>query len=128
MPENPENRPFDVSSTPAPPWNAPSSPLEEPPMAKGTPSMTDAPLMGPPMGEAPRHMPEPLNKTDLAAIGLAIVGALNWGLVGLFNRNLVSGLFGKNTFLSRTVYATVGAAGAYAIYSAAKARRAGQAI
>jgi uncharacterized membrane protein YuzA (DUF378 family) len=88
----------------------------------------DAPLAPlPPAPLATPPVPEPLNKTDMTALGLAIVGALNWGLVGLFNRNLVSGLFGKNTLLSRTVYATVGAAGAYAIFSAAKARRVAQA-
>ncbi len=39
---------------------------------------------------------------------LVLVGALNWGLVGLFNFNLVSALLGDMTFLSRTVYILVG--------------------
>lgn len=41
---------------------------------------------------------------------LVIIGALNWGLVGLFNFNLVSTIFGDMTFLSRTVYILVGLA------------------
>lgn len=40
---------------------------------------------------------------------LLIVGGLNWGLVGLFDFNLVSALFGDMTPLSRIIYALVGA-------------------
>lgn len=39
---------------------------------------------------------------------LVIVGALNWGLVGLFEFDLVQSLFGEMTFLTRTVYNLVG--------------------
>ena len=39
---------------------------------------------------------------------LVIIGALNWGLVGIFNFNLVSFLFGDMTTLSRIVYILVG--------------------
>jgi len=39
---------------------------------------------------------------------LVIVGGLNWGLVGLFNFNLVSALFGDMSALSRIVYVLVG--------------------
>lgn len=41
---------------------------------------------------------------------LVIIGALNWGLVGLFNINLVALLFGEMTVLARIVYALVGLA------------------
>ena len=41
---------------------------------------------------------------------LVIIGALNWGLVGLFNFNLVSTLLGDMSFLSSTVYILVGLA------------------
>ena len=40
---------------------------------------------------------------------LLIVGGLNWGLIGLFDFNLVSALFGEMSTLSRIVYALVGA-------------------
>ena len=47
---------------------------------------------------------------------LVIIGALNWGLIGLLEFDLVATLFGGSTsFLSRTVYALVGIAGIYAI-------------
>lgn len=40
---------------------------------------------------------------------LLIVGGLNWGLVGLFNFDLVAALFGEMSPLSRIVYVLVGA-------------------
>ncbi|CAH2215184.1 DUF378 domain-containing protein [Tepidibacter aestuarii] len=50
------------------------------------------------------------------ALVLVIIGALNWGLIGLLNFDLVATLFGGSTsFISRTVYALVGLAGIYAI-------------
>lgn len=54
------------------------------------------------------------------ALALVIVGALNWLLVGLFEWDLITALFGGDTFrassdLSRFIYALVGLAGIYAI-------------
>jgi uncharacterized membrane protein YuzA (DUF378 family) len=51
-----------------------------------------------------------------AALWLAVVGALNWGLVGIFDFDLVRGLLGGESStnasaLSRAVYAIVGLAG-----------------
>jgi uncharacterized membrane protein YuzA (DUF378 family) len=51
-----------------------------------------------------------LNKVTLL---LLIVGGLNWGLVGLFNFDLVAALFGEMSTLSRIVYAMVGASALY---------------
>ncbi|XMB86331.1 DUF378 domain-containing protein [Mycoplasmatota bacterium WC44] len=49
-----------------------------------------------------------LQKTALV---LTLVGALNWGLIGLFGFDLVAFIFGgATTFLSRTVYSLVGVA------------------
>ena len=42
---------------------------------------------------------------------LAIVGALNWGLVGAFNMNLVEQLLGVGTTLTKAVYILVGISG-----------------
>lgn len=39
---------------------------------------------------------------------LVLIGALNWGLVGLFELDLVALLFGDMTILSRIVYSMVG--------------------
>ena len=47
---------------------------------------------------------------------LVIIGGLNWGLVGLFQFNLVSALFGGNLyFIARIIYALVGIAAAWSI-------------
>ena len=51
-----------------------------------------------------------------ALLIIAIIGALNWGLVGFFNWNLVDAIFGggareETSGLSRVIYAIVGLAG-----------------
>ena len=51
---------------------------------------------------------------------LVIVGALNWGLVGLFNYNLVQALLGDMTPAARVVYTLVGVAGLLKILSCFK--------
>ena len=48
------------------------------------------------------------NALDWIAQILLIVGGLNWGLVGLFNLDLVAALFGQGTMVSRIVYVLVG--------------------
>lgn len=52
---------------------------------------------------------------DAIALILVIVGAINWGLIGLFNFNLVSMLFGNMSALSRIIYTLVGIAGLWSI-------------
>ena len=42
---------------------------------------------------------------------LAIIGCVNWGLVGIFNFNLVEFLFGDGTILTRVVYVVVAISG-----------------
>ena len=50
--------------------------------------------------------------TTIATI-LASIGALNWGLIGLLNFNLVSFLFGDLSMITRLVYILVGISGLY---------------
>lgn len=45
------------------------------------------------------------------ALVITIIGAVNWGLIGLLDFDLVAMLFGAGSFLSRTVYTLVGIAG-----------------
>ena len=52
---------------------------------------------------------------DIIALILVIVGAINWGLIGLFGFNLVDSLFGIGTALSRIVYTLVGISGIWCI-------------
>ena len=61
---------------------------------------------------------------DWLSIILVIACALNWGLIGLFNFDLVAALLGGPTsILSKLVYGVVGLAGAYMIYLIAKLKR-----
>ncbi len=50
---------------------------------------------------------------DYFALTIAIVGAVNWGLIGFFDWNLVASLFGSMSLVSRIVYALVGLCGLY---------------
>jgi uncharacterized protein len=61
---------------------------------------------------------DPVDSRDLTASALVAVGALNWGLVGLFNVDLVAALFGPRSRLSRLVYIGVGASAVYLIAQA----------
>ena len=47
---------------------------------------------------------------DYTALVIAIIGALNWGLIGIFNLDLVAFLFGPATLASNIVYAIIGIA------------------
>ncbi len=46
---------------------------------------------------------------------LAIIGALNWGLVGAFDINLVSALFGEGGYITRLIYVLVGLSGLWLV-------------
>ena len=52
---------------------------------------------------------------DTIALVLIIIGALNWGLVGIFNFNLVDAIFGAMSIISRIIYILVGISGLWAI-------------
>ena len=52
---------------------------------------------------------------DCLALTIAIIGAINWGLIGFFSFDLVAFIFGNMSWLSRIVYALVGIAGLYII-------------
>ena len=50
---------------------------------------------------------------DSFALTIAIIGAVNWGLIGIFSFDLVAFLFGDMSWLSRIVYTLVGICGLY---------------
>lgn len=65
---------------------------------------------------------------DRAALVLVIIGALNWGAVGLFGFDLVAFICGGQTAaLSRIVYALVGIAGLWCVSLLFRERAAGDA-
>lgn len=53
---------------------------------------------------------------DVIAAILLVIGGLNWGLVGLFNFNLVEFIFGQFPIIVRTIYGVVGLAALYQIF------------
>lgn len=49
------------------------------------------------------------------ALTIAIIGAINWGLIGLFEFDLVASIFGTMSMFSRIIYTLVGISGLYLI-------------
>lgn len=52
---------------------------------------------------------------DCITLTITIIGAVNWGLIGFFDFNLVATIFGSMSWLSRIIYALVGISGLYLI-------------
>lgn len=52
---------------------------------------------------------------DYTVLTIVLIGAINWGLIGFFDFDLVSTLFGQMSMLTRIIYAVVGIGGLYAI-------------
>ena len=55
------------------------------------------------------------NIVDSLAFILVLIGAINWGLVGLFSLDVVALIFGDMTLLSRIIYIVIGAAAVYLV-------------
>jgi hypothetical protein len=53
----------------------------------------------------------------IIAFVLTVIGALNWGLVGIFNFDLVAGLFGQMRMITRLIYILVGISGIITLLS-----------
>ncbi len=52
---------------------------------------------------------------DYIALVLVVIGAINWGLVGILDFDLVRVLFGDMSILSRIIYIVIGVAGLYSL-------------
>ena len=52
---------------------------------------------------------------DKIALLLIIIGAINWGLIGFFEFNLVDTIFGTMSIISRIIYSLVGLSGLWGI-------------
>lgn len=50
---------------------------------------------------------------DYTALVITVIGAINWGLIGLFRLDLVALLFGQLSWISRIVYVIVAICGLY---------------
>ena len=58
---------------------------------------------------------ESMKTINYLALTIAIIGAINWGLIGLLNFDLVAFIFGEMSWISRIVYTLVGLSGIYLI-------------
>ena len=56
-----------------------------------------------------------MNTLYKICLGLVIIGAINWGMIGVFDVNLVSLIFGKESIISNIVYALVGISGLFCV-------------
>ena len=52
---------------------------------------------------------------DKIALVLIIIGAINWGLIGIFKFNLVDSIFGTMSVISRIIYTLVGISGIWGL-------------
>ena len=59
---------------------------------------------------------------NLLAMVLLLIGGLNWGLVGIFNYNLVTSLLGDASMMTKVVYGLVGAGAIYEGFKFIKSR------
>ncbi len=66
---------------------------------------------------------EKLNIAEMIAVVLLLVGGLNWAMVGLFDFNLVTAVFGEGSALARAVFILVGVATVYVMSFGYKLRR-----
>jgi len=69
---------------------------------------------------ADQSMARRMGAFDWLAMVLMIIGGINWGLVGLMSIDLVAAIFGDGTTAARVVYALVGLAALYSIYTMSK--------
>jgi uncharacterized membrane protein YuzA (DUF378 family) len=54
---------------------------------------------------------------DIITAVLLFIGGINWGLMGFFDFNLISAVFGEATALTKVIYAVVGLSGLYEAFS-----------
>lgn len=52
---------------------------------------------------------------DIIALVLVVIGAVNWGLIGFFQFDLIASIFGTMSMVTRIIYAAVGICGLYSI-------------
>ena len=53
---------------------------------------------------------------NIISLALIIIGAVNWGLLGFFQFDLVAAIFGDMSVFSRVIYSLIGICGLYTLY------------
>ncbi len=67
-------------------------------------------------------MAKKMSALDWIVFILVVIGGLNWGLVGIFNFDLVAAIFGDYSAISRIIYILVGISALYAIFTIKKGK------
>lgn len=57
-----------------------------------------------------------MRRLDIIAEVLVIIGALNWGIIGVTDYNVIGSMFGMMSALTRIIYTLVGIAAIYHIF------------
>ena len=57
------------------------------------------------------------NPIDLIAVILVVIGAINWGLMGILEKDLIMGIIGLGWSIARIIYILVGVAGVWSLIS-----------
>ena len=52
-----------------------------------------------------------MNTLQKICLSVTIIGAINWGLIGLLDFNLVESIFGADSIIPRIIYSLVGLTG-----------------
>ena len=68
-------------------------------------------------------MKKKMNFVDGLAMIIVVLGALNWGFVGLFNYDVIAAIFGEMNILTRVAYMVVGLAGLWTIFAYLRRRK-----
>ncbi len=63
---------------------------------------------------------------DYTALILTVIGAINWGLIGFFEFDLVEFLFGTMTTFSRIIYGIIGICGIYMLTTIGRIKKFGE--
>ncbi len=61
-----------------------------------------------------------MNGLDKTAHSLLVIGGLNWGIVALFNKDIVSEIFGYGSTLADIVFIIIGLAAVYSLVGIVK--------
>lgn len=52
-----------------------------------------------------------MNTLQKACLVITIIGALNWGFIGLLDINIIEAMFGEGSVIARVIYSIVGLTG-----------------
>lgn len=64
-----------------------------------------------------------LSLLDKISVVLVLIGAINWGIIGLFNYDVIAAIFQNGSLISRIIYTLVGLCGIIVIITIFKMKK-----